>query len=331
MKKPSCAVCSTSFFNKTWSELVTKIGEDRVYWHIYNYGSSRWQTEFNRVSACFKTAYSTKQNHTDLLITNAPQEAFWGAVFATLIGVKAKHVTCAFNFAELPDGVKRRLMTWACTKISKFVVYSKLEKQVYSDYWHIPLERIEVMRLSFSPPEAQPEEPMEVGDYICAIGGQARDYQMLMATIEKLPEIPLILVVRPNNLKGLNIPSHVKVMVDIPPTQAMNILKYSRFMVLPLKDAQARSGHITLLWAMYLSKASIVTNASGVSDYAIHDYNAISCEPSVPDALAEAIRVLWNAPAKCQQLGENGRKFAEEYCSEEAAQQYLQDLFSEVC
>ena len=133
----------------------------------------------------------------------------------------------------------------------------------------------------------------------------------------------------PHNLKDLNIPSNVKVLVNIPKEHAMNILKYSRFMVLPLRGSEVPCGHVTLVAAMHLGKGFVITNSLGVSDYVIDDYNAVTCKAFSPNALAEAIGTLWNKHKKCQQLGENGRQFAQKHCSEESARQQLQHLLSE--
>ncbi|HLO50018.1 MAG TPA: glycosyltransferase family 4 protein [Kamptonema sp.] len=323
MKKPSCVICCTQFFAQTLNWLTPVLGEDQVHWYVYDFGPL---SQLKRLRACFQTAYSAKQNRLDLLIANDPRETFWCAFFAALLGVSAKQIACAFNFPILPSGLKRRLYTLAFAKIEQFVVYSKVEKQIYSEYFGIPLERIEVILWGVATPEVHPEAPLETGDYICAIGGNARDYPTLIKAIEKLPEIPLVLVVRPDNLEGLIVPKNVKVLINISPFHALNILKYSRFTVLPLKGSQAPCGHVTLVWTMQLGKAFIITNSQGISDYAIPNYNCLTCEPYNADALNEAIFTLWNDPERCQKLGENGCDFAGKYCTAEAAQEQLQHL-----
>lgn len=330
MKKSLRIVCCTTFFSENWNWFASELDEDLSNWHFFHNQPRGLlekyiqQPDLAMIRSCRQAAHCALNSHADLLITHDPRVSFWCAFFATRLGVQAEHIAYSFNFPELPRGVKRRLMTRAFASISQFIVYSTLEKQLYSDYFGIPSERIEVSLWSAGVPEVQPEEPLEAGDYICAIGGNARDYQTLMAAMEKLPDIRLVLVVRPNNLKNLNIPPGVKVLVNLSRGQAMNILKYSRFMVLPLKGSEVPCGHVTLVLAMHLGKAFIITNSRGVSDYVFHNHNAITCEPFAPEALAEAIQNLWNDPNKCKQLGENGRQFAEEHCSEESARANLQ-------
>jgi glycosyltransferase involved in cell wall biosynthesis len=100
-------------------------------------------------------------------------------------------------------------------------------------------------------------------------------------------------------------------------------------MVLPLKSTQIPCGHVTIVAAMHLGKAFIVTNSIGVKDYVIDDYNAISCEASNVDILADKIQQLWQEPEKAQILGENGYKFAQENCVEEVALNHLCNLLKE--
>jgi len=309
---------------------VPKLSEDQVKWHFYcDKQRGLLERYYGRLSVfrtCLELVRSAKQLQADLIITYNPRLSFWCIFFSTLLGVQTKHIAYSFNYHELPHGVKRRLQKWAFTNINQFIVHSKLEKQLYSDYFGIPTERIEVRLWCMAVPKVQPEKPLETGDYICALGGNARDYQTLMTAMRKLPDIQMIIVVRPSNLKNLSIPPNVKVMVNIDEAHAMNILKYSRFMVLPLKGSEVPCGHVTLVAAMHLGKAFVITNSSGVSDYVFHNYNGVTCEPFAPDALAEAIRTLWNDAARCQQLGKNGRQFAEEHCSEELGPKHLQHL-----
>jgi glycosyltransferase involved in cell wall biosynthesis len=335
MKKQSSVVVSTPFTNNNWKWFAPSFDDKQIHWSFYCEKPQGFIEKYIRqpnlamIRSCREAVKATQKNHADLLFTHDPRVSFWCAFFAERLGVKTEHIAYSFNFPDLPRGLKRRWMTSAFKNISRFIVYSKMEKQLYHDYFGIPLERIDVVLWSVGTPEVSPQEPLESGDYICAIGGNARDYQTLMAAMEKLPDIPLVLVARPHNLKNLNIPSNVKVLVNIPKPHAMNIIKHSRFMVLPLTGSEVPCGHVTLVAAMHLGKGFIITNSSGVSDYVFHDHNAVTCEAFSADALADAISSLWKNPDKCQQLGENGLKFAQEHCSEASAREHLRNLLVE--
>lgn len=332
MKRPIEIVCCTPFFEENWSWFAEKFDCKQFRWKFFDdqpkgvIESSIRRPNLAMIRACLQAVKYVKRHCVELLVTHDPRVSFWCAAFVSLLKVKTDHIAYSFNFPALPRGFKYRSMKWAFSGISQFIVYSTFEQKLYSEYFEIPIERIKVVFFGAGKPEFQPEEPIERKDYICAIGGNSRDYQTLVKALEKLPNIPTLLVIRPDNLKSLTLPPNVKVFVDIPFPKAMNILKYSRFMVLPLQGSDVPCGHVTLVSAMHLGKTFIITNSHGVSDYAHHEDNAILCDPFDPDALAEAIAALWNNPEKSQRLSKNAQFFVEKYCSEEATLSYFQQL-----
>jgi len=280
------------------------------------------------IRACLDAVRTAKRRRADLLVTHDPRVTFWCGVFCRIIGVQVRHLAWSFNFPKLPRGLKRRWMARAFTDVDRFIVYSTMEKALYRQHFGIPAGKIDVVPWGVEPPIVS-GPPLIPGDCICAIGGNARDYRTLLAAMRELPGIPLALVVRPRNLRGLAIPPNVTPHVNVPLDHAMNILGHSRFMVLPLTGSEVPCGHVTLVAAMHLGKAFIITNSSGVSDYVIDGVNAISCEAFSAPALRDAIRELWENPSLCERLGENGRRFASEHCTPAALlahfAQYLEE------
>lgn len=325
-------VCCTPFFGDQWTWFAHQLNDKPRNWHFFNDQPQNFlekllrQPSLAKIRASLQAVQAAKQYRAHLLFTFDPAMTFWCTVFSRWLGLEIEHIVHALNYPKLPTGIRHYLSKWAFTDVSQITVSSTVEQQIYSEYFDTPVERFQVNLWGINKPDVQPQEPLIPGDYICAIGGNARDYQTLIVAMEKLPDIQLAVVVRPDNLKNLRIPPNVKVFVNLPTEHAMNILQYSRFMVLPLKGSKIPCGHVTLVAAMHLGKAFIITNSQGVSDYVFHDMNAITCEPFNPDALADAIHALWNDPQKCQRLGEYGQQFAQQNCSEESAQSHLQQL-----
>jgi glycosyltransferase involved in cell wall biosynthesis len=79
---------------------------------------------------------------------------------------------------------------------------------------------------------------------------------------------------------------------------------------------------------MHLGKTMIITNSNGVADYIQDDVNGVTCEAFSPDALAGAIRALWNDRDRCRRLEETGQRFADENCTEDKAYSYVHNLFA---
>ena len=158
---------------------------------------------------------------------------------------------------------------------------------------------------------------LQRGEYACAIGGNARDYNTLVEAARRLPNLRFVFVVRPEFLRGLYLPPNVVTYVNLSYPATMNILKYSQFMVLPLLNSNVPCGHVTLVAAMHLAKAFIVTRPPGVHDYVTEGVNALTVAASSVDDFVTAIKRLCEDPMLRDRLGENGLKFVTHECTEE--------------
>lgn len=99
------------------------------------------------------------------------------------------------------------------------------------------MERFEFLHWGVRRPDVDaPDEPIVEGDYVCAIGRNSRDYRTFIESVKRLPEMLVVMVVPPDNLTGLDLPPNVRVFAEIPIGQTMNILAFSRFMMLSLDD-----------------------------------------------------------------------------------------------
>jgi glycosyltransferase involved in cell wall biosynthesis len=329
-EKLPLVVCSTPLLKRKWRWFEPQY-DGLARWEFY-YGTPAsprirripFASSLALTRSCWQAVRSAKRNGAKLLITHDPRVTFRTGFFQRMLGSRVPHVAWSFNFARLPEGRTRRLMAKGFAHVDRFIVFSSLERDLYHEAFGIPKSKLEMVYWGVGEPTVdQPETPIESGDYICAVGGNARDYPTLMAAMERIPEIPLAVVLRPHNLVGLKTPPNVRVHVDRPFGETNNIIKFSRFMVLPLTGTDVPCGHVTLVNAMLLNKAMVITNSSGVHDYIQEDVNAITCEANAPEALAARIRELWNDPARSERLGADGRRFAKSHCTEESMKGHL--------
>ncbi|MDB5812508.1 MAG: hypothetical protein JWN94_4630, partial [Betaproteobacteria bacterium] len=238
---------------------------------------------------------------------------------------RVRHLAFSFNFTDLPAGLQRTVMTRAFRRIERFVVYSNLEKDLYARFFDLPPERFDMIHWGVQCPTVKSDvPPLEAGHYICAIGSQARDYPTLLAAMNRLRGLRLVIVANAGQLAGLEIPPNVTVHTNIPLNDAINILNYSRFMVLPLRDNVVPCGHVTIVSAMHLGKAIVATGSAGLLDYLQPGVNGYACEARDAGALAHAIRDLYESPETAVRLGRAGQLFAREYCVEERVVEYFQ-------
>lgn len=283
-----------------------------------------------RIRAAFSAVSSARKKNAQMIVAHGPSLAAWCSLFARIVRLRIPIIAHSFNFAELPGLTKRLVFKHMLSKVDRLIVFSTLERRLYANVFELPESRFDVVRWGAQPPTIYPPDaPLEVGEYICAIGGNARDYRTLFEAAELLPDIRFVCVVRPHNLKNLRFPANVSVLADLPLGKAMNVLKYSRLMVLPLLNSTVPCGHVTLVAAMHLGKPMVVTDSEGICDYVRNGYNALTVPAGSSEALADMSERLWNDAALRERLGENGRAFAMLECAEERVIEHFARVLAE--
>ncbi|MDX2244728.1 MAG: hypothetical protein NW224_28980 [Leptolyngbyaceae cyanobacterium bins.302] len=326
-----CIVCCTSA-NENWQERSDALDRKTRQWYFCTDQPTGFWDRLIRypnlatLRASWQAIQLVKRNRAGLLVTSHPTITFWCAVFATLQNVRVDHVALSFYLPKLPHNIAGVLAQLAYSTVNKFIVHSRAERQIYSEYFGILPSRFEMQHWGGELPPVHPSKPLESGEYICAISEQPQDYPTLLAAIATLPEIPLVLVVPCRQAISAKIPPNVTIRRGLSAANRMNILHYSRFMVLPARNSQIPCDHQVMVAAMQLGKAFVVSNLASVNDYAFHHSNAVMYEPSNPESLAQAIHDLWNNLIKCEILGTNGKEFAETFCSQTATQEHFQRL-----
>jgi glycosyltransferase involved in cell wall biosynthesis len=319
---PITVVCCVEISNPEWRWVEPHFSSTDVKFefarcprkNFYNAGRI-----FNlaRLLGCLEAVQTARRNRAQVLVTHGPTLAAWCALLARAFGLKTSIIAHSFNFTSLPGPVKRAVFRFALSSVERFVVFSEVEKEIYSAAFDIPLDRFDFVHWGVRAPEAEhPDRPVESGEYVAAIGGNARDYRTLIEAAWILPDMRFVLVVRPESLGGLKLPPNVIVHTNVSFGSAMNILLHSRFMALPLVDSEVPCGHVTLVAAMHLGKAFVITDSRGVRDYVCDGGNAITVDAGSTQKLADAMRRLWDDRELCLRLGENGRSFAAKECSE---------------
>jgi len=89
----------------------------------------------------------------------------------------------------------------------------------------------------------------------------------------------------------------------------------SRFVVVPLRPMTTASGVGTVLEAMAMGKALVVSDSPGIRDYVVHDETALVVPCGDVAALRAAIGRLMHEPGTRARLGAAGCDFAERHCS----------------
>lgn len=252
-----------------------------------------------------------------VLVSHGPRPAaYWGSVPGA--PRPALHCVYSFNYTDLPEGASRRLQARAFRQVDHFVVASTWERQLYARHFDIDPARIGFQPWGVQQPDEDEGPALIPGSYLCALGSQARDYATLIAAMRRLPALRLVLVATPASVQGLDLPANVQLLTQVPLATAMNVLRHSRLMVLPLRDTEARCGHVTAVAALHRGVPIVATDCRGLDDYLRPGETALSV-PAVDElALARAIAALHEDDDLRASLSRRGLQFARAACTEAA-------------
>jgi glycosyltransferase involved in cell wall biosynthesis len=286
-----------------------------------------------RIRGCLEAVRLAKRMNADVLVAHGPTLAAWCGLFGRLLGLKSRLFALSFNFVKLPNKLKTRVFAVGLRQVDRFTVFSTVERKIYAKAFSLSIERFDFVHWGVHVPRTSDFLLPQSAHYVSAIGGNARDYPTLLEAARLTPEISYALVVRPASLDGLSIPPNVRVNINLPLDDTMALLSHSRFMVLPLNSPEVPCGHVTIVAAMHLERAMIVTGSSGIEDYVKDGESALMVPHADVAALTAAIRKLWNDRLVCEALAKNGKRFASVHCTEEnIARQFdrqLSDLAGE--
>jgi glycosyltransferase involved in cell wall biosynthesis len=322
--------------NINWLERAFRDRPEISWMSIYNQSQKvpRWMPLHYQLSN-LKAALSlnsSSQSHTPVLtVYHGPRPAFY-ANAVPMIHKKAHDLAFSFNFTDLPQGVRRKMMAKSFRNIERFVVFSNMEIELYSRHFDLSPERFEMIHWAVEAPQfdSTAADRMQNQPYVCALGSQARDYAVLMQAAALLPSIRFKVVAWPQNLHGIVVPKNVELFYNIPRQQAMNILGDSEFMVLPLRNSATPCGHVTIVSAMHSGKAVVATDSAGISDYLKQDVTGSLVAPSEPRGMADEILRLWDDVTLRAKLALNAKSFAQKNCSEQNTVNYLTKVINEL-
>jgi glycosyltransferase involved in cell wall biosynthesis len=284
-----------------------------------------------RSIAALKAA-SLLQRPSSILVSHGPRMTMYGSLAVAASFRRRRHLAYSFNFTNLPQGLARKVMAASFRSVERFVCFSTMERDLYARHFDLDIERIDMIHWAAEPPRVDPQaKPAVGGEYICAIGSQARDYATLMRAMQALPGIRLVIIATPESVRGLSLPTNVEFRCNVPLDEAMNILAHCRFSVVPLRDTEVPCGHVTIVSAMHCKKATIVSDSSGVADYIRHEVNGLTVPVGNASALARAIDRLWSDPGEASRFAAEAKAFAQKACREQAASDYFDRFLRGAC
>lgn len=213
------------------------------------------------------------------------------AAVAHLLRVRGRHVPhlgFAFNFTKLPGGWRHAYLRSALSRVDQLTVFSSYEKTLYAEHFGIdPSRFVPVIWTQGAPPvQAEPGIDLKT-PYLCAIGGEGRDFALLIETAKRLePGITMVIIARPHSLAGLSVPDNVAVLTNIPLARTWRIAQDSLGVLVPLLGRGTCCGQITLVSAKLLGVPLATTWAHATREYVQGRAAVLECEPGDVKAFA---------------------------------------------
>lgn len=65
-------------------------------------------------------------------------------------------------------------------------------------------------------------------------------------------------------------------------------------------------GHVTIVNAMHLGIAVLISKSSGIADYVEQGINGLICTENTPQSWANEIKLLWLEPVRSEVMGKMG-------------------------
>lgn len=265
----------------------------------------------------------------DIVFSHGPWETLYIACMLAGNKKKVRHVAMSFNFTDLPTGKLLWAMRRFLPSIERFVVFSKIERDLYSELFDIPVDRFDFIHWGVNPPIVSPSPITYDQPYFVALGGEARDYSTVIATAKLRPKERFVIIARPDSIREVDIPSNVTLRINVPFQDAWSTVWHAAASLIILRNANTPNGHVTLVGSMLLGKAIVVTDSSGVQDYVSQDETALLVAAGSPEALAGAVEKLIDDPKLGLRIGQNARNFAETHCTERSIANYVQKVLVE--
>ncbi|OED50712.1 hypothetical protein AB838_01110 [Rhodobacteraceae bacterium (ex Bugula neritina AB1)] len=326
-------VNNTDLLSSEWRFLEPVWSDPRATWEFFHGTPKNWlersvsRPHLGRYRAALQAVRSARARPADsILVSHLPAMTAATNLARRHLCPDVRHIAFAFNFTDLPTGYRLSYFRRALQGIEQFVVFSEAERALYSQTFNIPKDRLRMLHWAMDAPVPGSENPAPFdGPYLCAVGGEGRDYTVLAEALRYLPEIKLALVARPHSIAGIDFPENVYVFVNLPAPQTWRLAQESGGMIIPLKTGQTNCGHVTIVGAQLLNIPLIVTRSAGVIDY-VDDQTAFMTEPGNVADMIKAIRTLsyGQEPVKLRQC--NALKTARARSSQTHWVRYFESL-----
>ncbi|HSN84643.1 MAG TPA: glycosyltransferase family 4 protein [Polyangiales bacterium] len=245
---------------------------------------------------------------------------------------RKKHplVAWLFNVGVCYPGWRGSVSRFALADVDRFVSHSRREGDMYAEWLGLPRERFVFV------PIQKPEIPVEYEEdqedpFVLLQGSAHRDFPTFIEAVKRLG-LRAVIVSGPRALEGIDVPPNVETPFGVSKADCLRLAQQARVNVVPMirDDEATAAGHVTIAETMWMKRPLIVSNCNGADDYVIDGENGYLVEPHSVDALADAIKKLWDDADLRSRIGAQAYDHARRTFSDEAAGATLGRILDDV-
>lgn len=239
-------------------------------------------------------------------------------------------VAWLFNVGTCHEGLRQQFSKMSMRHVDRFIVHTRRERQMYSEWLDLPIERFEFVPYQVPEIPVTYEEETE-NPFITALGSAHRDFPTLFKAVAAL-NLPTVVASGKRALEGLSIPAQVKAPLGIQKAECLKLAQQARINVVPLipNEKVTAAGQVTIVEAMRMGRAIIATRCNGVEDYIIDGETGLLVNPYSVEEMTEAIDKLWHDQPLRNRLGKAAQQYAADHFSDEAAGRALGKVLDSV-
>jgi glycosyltransferase involved in cell wall biosynthesis len=309
--------------NKEYQFTCIRRTDREVNWHDRSSPVTGYKEWLN----LYKQSYTAVRTIEDGIVTVLPQLAALVGMQKTILGRRFPVVAWWFN-TKFYSGYKQTIARAALQSINRFVVHNTAEREAYSRWLGLPIERFEFVPFQVPTYPLTESEDVET-PFILSVGSAYRDYPLLFEAVKKLG-FRTVVVSGQRFLDGLDIPPWVETPFGLKKPDIISLLQKARLVVLPMVEDGLVAGTVAIAETLSMGCPMIISNRQGVEDYVRDEQTGLLVKPRCLEALTVAIDRLWHDETLRDRLRFQSRQYAMQHLTDAAAGANLGRILSQV-
>jgi glycosyltransferase involved in cell wall biosynthesis len=277
----------------------------------------RWVRKLAGRDAALAVMAFQRRHQYDVIFTNSESVSVPLALLLKAVSRRPRHVTIGHH---LSTPKKHGFFRWlrVHSEIDTIFVYASTQLEFARDYLGIPAEALRLIPFHADHRFYRPLPQVAAREQqICAAGLEWRDYPTLIDAVSDLSDLSVRLAAASpwskhgNETEARPLPAHVEAR-RYEYRELRELYAESAFVVVPLYENDFQAGITTILEAMSMGKAVIVTSTLGQTDVIVDGQNGLYVPPGSVEGWRQAIDRLRKDPTLRTRLGQRARRWIEE-------------------